>query len=88
MAQRGCQAESERTPRERARHLLLTELGARRVANWCKVADLTVYKWLERGTDEEPIPLRHAPTIVARARAEGFDAPLAVLAPTLAEAVQ
>jgi hypothetical protein len=67
---------------------VLKVLGARRVAGWCKVAELTVYKWLERGTDVAPIPAKHAAAIVSGARAEGLEAPLHVLLPAMAEAAE
>ena len=85
MAQAACQDETNSTPRDRVRQLILKDLGARRCAGWCKVSELAVYKWLERGTDEAPIPARHALAIVAGARADGLDAPLEVLWPAMAE---
>lgn len=78
------QEETLQTPLARAKHLVLKVLGARRVAGWCGLDELSVYKWFERGTDAAPIPANHVPTIVAAAKAEGLDAPLAVLWPAMA----
>lgn len=70
--------------RDRAKSLILKELGVRRVAGWCCVAEATVYQWLKRGTEAEPIPPARVPAIVDGARADGLHAPLAVLWPAMA----
>ena len=73
---------------ERAKHLILRELGVRRVAAWCRVSEMAVYKWFEkrRGTDDSPIPTKYVAAIVAGAKAEGLEAPIGVLWPAMAEA--
>lgn len=76
------------TPRDRAKALILKTLGVRRVAAWCCVGEDAVYQWLTRGTDLEPIPPARVPQILAGARAENLDAPLAILWPAMAGATQ
>lgn len=83
MAEPACTATSE-SPKERAKALLLKTLGVKRVAHWCGVEEATVYQWLSRGTDEEPIPPARVAAIVTGAKAEGLDAPVAVLWPAMA----
>jgi hypothetical protein len=73
-------------PRDQAKALILKTLGVKRVAHWCGVEEATVYQWLSRGTDEEPIPTNRVAPIVKGARADGLDAPLAVLWPAMAGA--
>lgn len=72
----------------RAKHLILKGLGVRRVAAWCGVSEMAVYQWLQRGTDEEPIPPARVAAILSGAKAEGLDAPIGVLWPAMAEAQQ
>lgn len=69
-----------------ARRLILRELGVKRVATWCGVAENTVHQWLSRGTPQRPIPAARVPAVLAGARAEGVDIDIAVLWPALAEA--
>lgn len=92
MADSGCQDLNDEsdgeTPLARAKHLILRVLGVRRVAAWCGVKDMAVYQWLQRGTDETPIPPSRVAAIVAGAKAEGLDAPIGVLWPAMAEAQQ
>lgn len=59
------------SPRDRAKTLILKTLGVGKVAAWCGVGEMAVYQWLQRGTDEKPIPAERVPTIVRAARAEG-----------------
>jgi len=86
MAETASQPEQE-TNRERAKALILKTLGVRRVAAWCGVEDATVYQWLSRGTEQKPIPPDRVPAILAGARAEKLDAPVAVLWPEMAGAL-
>lgn len=74
------------SPRDRAKALILKTLGVRRVAEWCGVAEDTVYQWLSRGTDLEPIPPARVPLIVRGARDAGLAAPLDILWPALSAA--
>lgn len=74
------------TIRERAKALLLKDFGVARVAQWCGVGEMAVYKWLSRGTDEQPIPADFVPMIIDGAKAAGMDAPLEVLWPAMARA--
>lgn len=83
MAEAACQVTTGDSAHARAKNLLLKVLGARRVAAYCGVAELTVYQWLQRGSDAAPIPARHAPAIVAGAKADGIDCPIEVLMPGL-----
>jgi hypothetical protein len=85
MALENCHPSSS-TSRERARLLILKVLGVKRVAAWCGVGEATVYQWLGRGTEDEPIPAARVPAIVAGARADNLDAPIDVLWPALAAA--
>jgi hypothetical protein len=75
-------------PLARAKVLILKKFGARRVAVWCGVDPLTVYQWLQRGTDEKPIPTKHVPAILAGAQAAGLGAPIAVLWPAMGVAAE
>ncbi len=75
------------TFRGQASELILKRLGARRVAEWCGVAEATVYQWLHRGTEDEPIPANRVGAILAGAQREKLDAPLAILSPALARAM-
>lgn len=88
MAEPAPQAKNDEPPLERAKRLIQKDLGVRRVAGWCGVAEATVYQWLQRGTDAAPIPTHHVPAIVNGARAAGLDAPIGVLWPAMAEAQQ
>lgn len=72
------------TPRDRAKALILKSLGVGRVAGYCGVGEAAVYQWLSRGTDAMPIPPDRVPDIIKGAKAEGLDAPLAVLWPAMA----
>lgn len=58
--------EQPLSPRELAKALIL-QLGVKRVANWCGVTPDAVHQWFARGTDEEPIPPKHVPRILAGA---------------------
>lgn len=78
----------QETNRDRAKALILKTLGVKRVAAWCEVAEDTVYQWLSRGTDAEPIPPARVAAIVNGARAEELEAPLGVLWPAMAGAAQ
>jgi hypothetical protein len=78
-----CHGPSQ-TNRERARQLVLKTYGAKRVASWCSVAEDTVYQWLGRGSEQEPIPTARVAAIAAGAKREGFEAPLEVLWPAMA----
>ncbi|CAN5889681.1 hypothetical protein BH11PSE1_BH11PSE1_10620 [soil metagenome] len=80
-----CHAATE-TPKEKARQLILKVLGAKRVAAWCSVGEATVYQWLGRGSDENPVPPAHVPAIIAGAKEAGLDAPMSVLWPAMAQA--
>lgn len=80
MAQLAVEGNPE-TPLARARALILKELGVGRVAAWCGVREMAVYKWLERGTDQRPIPPDFVPDIVVGARQAGFAIDTAVLWP-------
>lgn len=82
MTNPGCHPEQE-TNRERARTLLLKTLGVARVAKWCGVEEATVYQWISRGTELEPIPTQRVAAIVKGARAENLDAPVKVLWPAM-----
>lgn len=64
------------TPKDRARRVLLKDLGAKRVAYWCGVSEATIYQWISRGTDERPVPPDHVGRIVEKAAEAGlsFDA--------------
>lgn len=86
MAEASGQAGHSETNRDRAKHLILKVLGVKRVAAWAGVAEDTVYQWLCRGTDEEPVPPTRVPAILAGAKAAGLDAPVSILWPALAEA--
>ena len=76
------------TSRDRVKTLILKTLGIGRVAAWCGVREAAVYQWLNRGTDERPIPPDFVPAIINGAKAEGLDVDLATLWPAMAEAVQ
>lgn len=82
MAHADCHAPKD-SPRERARTLILKGLGAKRVAAWCGVGEATVYQWLSRGTDAEPVPSARLPDIIRGATAAGLEAPIEVLWPAL-----
>lgn len=71
------------SPKARAKVVILKTLGVAKVAAWCGVGEMTVYQWLQRGTDEKPIPTDHVPTIVKAARAEGFEVDPHVLWPAM-----
>lgn len=87
MPELNCHAPvDELSNREAASHLLLKVLGPRRVAGWCNCGEAAIYKWLSRGTDEQPIPPEHVPAIMSGAAAEGLEAPLAILWPKMAAA--
>lgn len=81
----GCHPATE-TPKEKARQLILKALGAKRVAAWCGVEEATVYQWLGRGSDENPVPPARVPAIIAGAREAGLDAPMSILWPAMAQA--
>ncbi len=66
-----------------ARELILKTLGARRVAMWCGVTPDAVYQWLSRGTNDQPIPSRYVPTILAGAKADGLTVDPSVLWPAM-----
>lgn len=83
MNERGCHGPND-SPRERARLLVLKTYGVKRVAGWCSVAEDTVYQWLSRGTDREPVPAARVAQILAGARTAGLEAPLDVLWPAMA----
>lgn len=85
MDDRSCHATTE-TPKDRARLLILKELGAKRVAGWCGVAEATVYQWLGRGSDDEPVPAARVPAIIAGARAAGIEVPMSIIWPAMAQA--
>lgn len=74
--------------REQAKALVLKTYGAARVAGWCGVATDTVYQWLRRGTDREPIPAARVAAIIAGAKAEGLEAPIEILWPAMGEQTQ
>lgn len=78
---------SDQTPREAARTLILERLGPDNVAEWCGVAKNTVFQWLSRGTDDQPVPLRQAMTIWTEARRLGIDFKIQVIAPSVPEGV-
>jgi hypothetical protein len=71
------------SPRERARQLIIRDLGVKRVAGWCQVGEATVHKWLERATDEQPVPTGRIPAIIAGAKSDGLEAPLELLWPAM-----
>lgn len=64
------------SPRETVKSIVLTVLGAKRVADWCGVTEGAVYQWLSRATDAEPFPVKRVPTVLTAARRDGvaFDA--------------
>lgn len=70
-------------PRSIASHVILRQLGARRVALWLDRPVNTIYVWLKRGTDAEPFPLREAMTLFDRARAEGIYFDIRLIAPAV-----
>lgn len=82
MSEAGPESKSQ-SPRELAKALILKTLGAAKVASWCGVGELAVYQWLQRGTDERPIPPDRVPAIVRGARAEGLEIDAAVLWPEI-----
>lgn len=77
---------SDPSPRNQAKHLILKDLGAKRVAGWCGVEEATVYQWLSRGSDAKPIPPARVAAIVNGARLDGLEAPISVLWPAMAPA--
>lgn len=87
MTTKSCHSPND-TPRQRAKALLLKTYGVRRVSDWTGVKDDTVYQWLSRATDDEPVPPDHVAAIIAGARAAGLPAPLDVLNPKMAAALQ
>lgn len=74
---------AEATPREIARDVICQRLGVARVAGWVGVPKNTVYQWLKRGSDVEPIPLLSAMVIYDRARAEGMHFDIRSIAPAV-----
>lgn len=78
---RGDDIAGEATPKEIARDVILKRLGADRVAAWCGVPTNTVYAWLKRGSDVEPVPLLRAMTIFKEARLEGIEFDIRSIAP-------
>lgn len=83
MAQLAEQGNPE-TPKDQVKTLILKTLGVGRVARWCGVREVAVYQWLNRGTDERPIPPDFVPAIVKGAQAEG----IAIAASTLWPAME
>lgn len=74
------------SPRDRAKQVILKELGVRRVADWCGKSEAAVYQWLSRGSDDEPIPAGQIPAIIEGARKAGILVDAAVIWPALARA--
>jgi transposase len=70
------------TPRDRAKTVILQELGLRKVAEWCNVSESAVYQWLSRGTDSRPIPTERALAIISAAQAEGITFNASALCPS------
>lgn len=81
--QRNPKTEPE-SPRDQVKTLILKTLGIRKVAGWCDVGEAAVYQWLNRGSDEKPIPPDFVPLIIAGARADGVEIPVAILWPAAA----
>jgi hypothetical protein len=79
----GDHAEVEATPRDIARDVILKQIGAARVAAWCGVPANTVYQWLKRGSDVEPIPLLSAMVIFDQARKAGIHFDIRSIAPAV-----
>lgn len=67
-----------------ARDLILNVIGVKRLADWCGVSESTPYQWISRGKGHAQIPVAYASKVIAKAKAEGVDAPASVLFPTLA----
>jgi hypothetical protein len=88
MDEQGCHGTSAVSPREAAKELILKTLGVKRVAAWTSRSEDTVYQWLSRGTDDEPVPPRVVPAIVLGARREGIEVPVGVLCPAMGQAVE
>lgn len=86
MNRSGCQETETQTPRERAKHLVLKVLGAKRVADWVGIEVDTVYQGLGRATDAAPVPDSWVGRIMAGAARAGMSVPLEVLVPAAAEA--
>ena len=69
---------------ERAKALILRDLGVKRVASWTGVSDATVYQWLSRATERAPVPAARGLQILACATREGVAIDADLLVPGLA----
>lgn len=74
---------SGETRTERAKALILRDLGVKRVAEWAGVAEATVYQWLSRSTERAPVPTARGIQIIACAAREGIDIDADILVPGL-----
>jgi len=75
---------SGQTRMERAKALILRDLGVKRVAAWTGVSDATVYQWLSRATERAPVPAARGLQIIACATRDGVDLDADLLVPGLA----
>jgi predicted DNA-binding transcriptional regulator AlpA len=69
---------------ERAKVLILRDLGVKRVAAWTGVSDATVYQWLSRATERAPVPAARGLQIIHCATREGVAIDADLLVPGLA----
>lgn len=69
---------------ERAKALILRDLGVKRVASWTGVSDATVYQWISRATERAPVPAARGLQIIACATREGVAIDADLLVPGLA----
>ena len=74
---------SGETRMERAKALILRDLGVKRVAEWAGVAEATVYQWLSRATERAPVPTARGIQIIACAAREGIEIDADILVPGL-----
>jgi hypothetical protein len=74
---------SGQTRAERAKALILQDLGVKRVAGWTGVAEATVYQWLSRATERAPVPVSRGIQIIAAASAAGVEFDHDLLVPGL-----
>jgi len=74
---------SGETRTERAKALILRDLGVKRVAEWAGVAEATVYQWLSRATERAPVPTARGIQIIACAAREGIEIDADILVPGL-----
>ncbi len=82
MNSRDCPTSGE-TRVERAKALILRDLGVKRVADWTGVAEATVYQWISRATDRAPVPTARGIQIIACAARDGIEIDADILVPGL-----